>query len=318
MSHLTTDRKRKSLGEALPQSKRDKSSLTCDLSSVVATLREHGVAVLPNVLNSEECVEMASGMWDHYEYVCEGRLKRDDPRTWKRELQGTLMLNHGMLSQFHHSGHMQAVWDVRGHSKVQAAYKTFFKTDELTVSFDGCSFGLPPEDTGIGWHNKNWLHLDQGWGTMSKTRTHGRRRAVQSWVTAYDIEEGDGTLQVLLGSHKLHEEFAKVFGHTKHSNDWYKLESEEVQWYLDKGCKLHNIECGAGSQVFWDSRTVHAGRAPLKGRQHPKNRFVIYICFSPRSWLSPKFAAKKREYLARGRQNLIFCLHGQGQIGRGH
>lgn len=239
----------------------------------------------------------------HFEYVCDDRLKRNKPGTWKPELQGTLMLNHGMLSQFHHSGHSQAVWDVRGNPACQAAHNALFPEAEgkLTVSFDGCAFSLPPEQTGIGWHSKDWLHLDQGWGTLPKNRTHGQRRAYQSWVTAYPIEKGDATLQVLVGSHKFHQEFASAFKRTAQRDDWHKLTPEEVEWYKKKGCKQVAIECPAGAQVLWDSRTVHAGRAPVKGRATPRQRIVVYLCFSPRAWLSPDFAQKKINYLAEGR-----------------
>ena len=280
---------------------------TCNLDNLVSTLKQFGVAIVPNILDAKECKALEDGLWDHFDYICSAgpTLKRGDPTTWKKALQGTLMPNHGMLCQFHNVGQCQAVWDIRGNPRVQAGYHRIFPkaNGKLTVSFDGVSFGLAPEHTGIGWHTKNWLHCDQGWGKMAKTRVLGKRRAVQSWVTAFDIGEGDGTLQVLVGSHKFHKEFARVFHKEEHSVDWYKLEEKEVRWFVEeKGCHLRNIECPAGSQVFWDSRTIHAGRAPLRGRQNTgRNRFVVYICYSPRNWLSAKFAAKKRDYLQQGR-----------------
>jgi hypothetical protein len=277
------------------------TELLCTLDTIVGTLKKHGVAILPAVLSRQECQELRQGLWETMEFVTKGRLHRSEPKHWKKELQNSILPNHGMLVQFHGIGHSQAVWDVRTNAKVQASYKKLFGTEELTVSFDGISFGLPPELTGIGWHHKNWLHLDQGWGQLPKRRASGRRRAVQSWVTANDISEGDGTLQVLLGSHMHHEEFATVFQHTEHKIDWYKLTEEEVAWFARKGCALVNVQCKAGSQVFWDSRTVHAGRAPVKGRHSPHLRFVVYTCYSPRSWLSPYYATKKREIFLAGR-----------------
>jgi len=272
---------------------------------MLTSLKTHGYAVVPDVLDAATCAKMQSGMWDHAEYISMGRLSRDDPSTWKSELQNTFLPNHGMLMQHHHWGHSQVVWDIRCDARVQEAYRHIHGPGRLTVSFDGVSFGLAPEITGIGWHHSNWLHLDKGWGTVK-----WKRNAIQSWVTAFDIDEGDGTLQVLAGSHKFHKAFARAFGHEQHKKNWYKLTEEEVQWYLGKGCRLVNITCKAGSQVLWDSRTVHAGRAPLKGRSNVgRHRFVIYLCYSPRSWMTMVDKKKKRKALEQGRMTSHWAHH---------
>ena len=107
---------------------------------------------------------------------------------------------------------------------------------------------------------------------------------------------------MLVGSHKHHAEFAKVFGLTEHVDDWFKLTASQVEWYMQKGCVLHEIEYPAGSHALWLSRTVHAGRAPVRGRPNPgRHRFVAYVCYSPRAWLSEEHAAKKKKALEEGR-----------------
>lgn len=268
------------------------------MDSLVPTLKKKGYAIVPDVLDEATCSKIIDGMWDHAEYMSMGRISRTDPSTWKTELQNTFYPNHGMLMQHQWWGHSKIVWDVRCDARVVEGYKRIFPgCSKFTVSYDGVSFGLAPEVTGIGWHHSNWLHLDQGWGKVSY-----RRNAVQSWVTAYDIDEGDGTLQVLEGSHKLHKKFARKFGYENHKKNWLKLSEEEVQWYIDEGCQLVNVTCKAGSQVFWDSRTVHAGRAPLKRRANAgRHRFVIYLCYAPYSWMSAKARAKKKKALLEGR-----------------
>lgn len=255
---------------------------------LTATLNRDGYAIRHGVLTPVECTEMVDGMWDHAEHVTQNRISRDDTTTWKSELQNTFLPMHGMLHQHNHWGHSQVVWDIRGNKSVQELYRHIYGGVDLTTSFDGVSFGLAPEITGIGYHNKNWLHLDKGWGPgVTSGTTDKRHNAIQSWVTAFDIDEGDGTLQVLKGSHKYHKKFARAFGHDTHKANWWKLTDDEVAWYAHRGCNLVNITCPAGSQVFWDSRTVHAGRAPIRGRANAgRNRFVIYACYAPRNWLT--------------------------------
>lgn len=277
--------------------------LCLKMEDLLGALNRDGFAIREGVLTDSECAKMVSGMWEHMEYVTKGRMSRDDTATWKSELQNTLFLMHGMLAQHHNWGHAQPVWDIRGNTKVQELYTFLYGGAELTTSFDGVSFGLAPEITGIGWHRKNWLHTDKGWGPgVTSGGTNKRHNAIQSWVTAFDVEEGDGTLQVLKGSHKLHKKFARAFGHENHTANWYKYTAEELAWYKERGCDLVNITCPAGSQVFWDSRTVHAGRAPVKGRASAgRHRFVIYACYAPRSWLTQAALKKKKKAFEEGR-----------------
>lgn len=250
------------------------------------TLDRDGYAIVPGVLSGAECITLDAGMWGRFERLA--GVQKDDPKTWKNIY--TLCPSHGMLFQFFGVGHMQAIWDVRGHPNVAAAFANIYGTseDELVVSFDGCSFGLQPEVTNRGWHRDDWLHLDQ-------TST-SEFKCVQGWVTALDVEPGDATLTVLKGSHALHHKFVAAFNlkdNKKFRNDWFKLGPEHVAWYKEQGCVQKYIECPKGSLVLWDSRTVHAGRQPLKGRAKPKNRAVCYISMQPQDRLSAKDRDKK-------------------------
>ena len=223
-----------------------------------------------------------------------------------------------MLIQHFKVGHMQQIWDVRQHKNVYKVFTRIWKTKDLTVSFDGASFGLKPEVTNRGWQNKGWLHIDQ-----SPHRSDFE--CVQGWVTALDVQKGDATLTVLEGSHLLHDEFAKHFKLDKDKtfrNDWLKLEQEHIDWYKTQGCVQRYIECPAGSLVLWDSRTgnypygvhslpfyithmyiltVHAGQSPSKGRENPKNRIVCYVSMMPQKLLSAREREKKQWAALRGR-----------------
>jgi len=94
------------------------------------------------------------------------------------------------------------------------------------------------------------FHTDQSY-------TRSQFGCVQSWITGYDVNEGDATLAILETSNKYHKEFAEQFGITD-KKDWYQLNEFEEQFYLDRKCKMKKIECPEGSLVLWDSRTIHS------------------------------------------------------------
>ena len=117
---------------------------------------------------------------------------------------------------------------------------------------------MPPEVTKIGWHRKTWFHTDQSY-------LRNDFECIQSWATAFCLNEGDATLAIYEKSHKFHKEFAEQFGITDKDN-WFKLENDEqIDFYKSKGCLERYIKCPRGSMVFWDSRTIHCGVEPRKG-----------------------------------------------------
>ena len=266
-------------------------------------LHEHGYVVVPNVLNAEECTAMQDGFWSFWEK----RAVTRDPSTWKNIYN--YYPNHGMLIQHWHFGHCQAIWDIR--EKVKPIFTQLWGTDNLTTSFDGGSMGVAPEVTGRGWHHKDWLHLDQ-------SPTRNGLEAYQSWVTPLDVREGDGTLTLLKGSHKKHAAFADHFGlrvlpndsrkvKTQKTQDWFKLTQEHIDWY---NCEQVDITCPAGSMVLWDSRTVHAGKAPRKGRAAPNLRMVAYVCMQP-DRLTPALRKKKQIAVLEGRMTSHWASKGK-------
>jgi hypothetical protein len=210
-------------------------------------------------------------------------IDKNDHDTW-RGLYDLFPL-HSMLIQHHGIGHSSLAWNVRGNPKVIDVYKTLYKCDDLLTSFDGVSIAMPPEITGRGWYRgSNWLHIDQ-----SYTRKYFD--TVQSWVTAYDVNEGDATLTFLEKSNRVHELIDDP-----NKDDWNVLKDpERIKIYEDFGCKQKCITCKAGDMVFWDSRTVHAGKEPTRDREKPNFRCVVYVCMLPRHMATPAQLAKKRD-----------------------
>lgn len=155
---------------------------------------------------------------------------------------------------------------------------------------------MPPEVTKRGWSRKNhpfWFHTDQSY-------LRNGFECIQSWVTAQDVKKGDATLAVLEGSHNLHGEFYKWGVENKKEKisnkaNWYRLDEEEVNWYT-KQCRRVLIRAPQGSQVFWDSRTIHCGFNPLKGRKKARLRCIAYVCMTPRKLCKKKDLEKRIQF----------------------
>lgn len=244
-----------------------------------ATLDQYGVAIIPSVLSEEECNQIVTGLWDYFEQITSEwpvSLNRNKQETWKEIYK--LFPLHSMLFQHFSVGQSQVCWDMRQNAKVLEIFSSFWKCkpEDLLVSFDGVSFNVPPEVTHRGWNqNHTWYHTDQSY-------TRNNFECMQSWVTGLDVKEGDATLAFLEGSNQYHKEFASTFQKTDKS-DWYKLQENEIQWYIQKGCVPKKMMCPKGSLVFWDSRTIHCGAEAMKGREEANVRAIIYLCYTPRS-----------------------------------
>lgn len=256
--------------------------------TVLKKLKKYGVAIVPKLLSTEECDMMKTGMWDYLEHVSQmwdKPIDRDDNTTW-REFSN-LYPKHSMLLQHFEIGHAQMIWNLRQNTKCANVFSKIWdcNIEDLLVSFDGASFHLPSEVTNKGWFRKRWLHTDQSY-------TRPDFECVQSWVTAYDVNKKDATLSFLEKSNRYHQEFKEKFK-VENKSDWYKLEENELEFYKEKGCKGKRIICPAGSMVLWDSRTIHCGVEPIKGRNEANTRCVVYLCYSPRNLAKPKILEKK-------------------------
>lgn len=260
-------------------------------------LARYGVAIVPSVLDADECAAMNAGMWDALETLSAQwpvPMKRDCPESWRSFRH--LFAKHSMLLQHWGIGHAQYAWDVRQNAKVAEVFAKLWQTpaEDLLVSFDGVACHLPPEVTRLGWFRENhWLHCDQSFCDSDF-------QCVQGWVTANDTREGDATLAFLEGSHALHSEFARHAGALEAENrktfkdDWLKLTAEQRAFYTERGCAPCRVVCPRGSLVLWDSRTIHCGTEAVRGRAEPGVRNVVYVCYQPRAMASERQLAKKR------------------------
>jgi len=247
-------------------------------SNLKATLEKYGVAIIPNVISDDQSKDMLSGIWDFFEHITkkwDKPIKRHSEDTWKEIYD--LYPSHSMLFQQWNVGHAQVSWDLRQNEQIVDIFAKLWncKMDELLVSFDGLSFSVPPEVTRKGWWTgKTWFHTDQSY-------LRNDFECVQSWITALDVNDGDATLTIMESSHLYRKEFVTKFNATGKS-DWYMLDKDEEQFYLDKGCSYAKIKCPKGSMVFWDSRTIHCGAEPMSDRANVNFRAIVYLCYTPR------------------------------------
>jgi hypothetical protein len=262
----------------------------CSPETLKEKISEFGVAIIPAVLNADECNGMIDGMWDTLEKWTKKwdvPINRSKRTSWRQ--MNDLFPLHSMLLQHYSVGHAQFVWDLRQNPKCIDIFSRFWECpiDDLLVSFDGVSFHMPSEVTKKGWQSVPNFHSDQSY-------TRNEFECIQSWVTAFDVNEGDATLMFLERSHQYHGEFSINFN-MQNMADWTKLEAEEhFDFYRSRGCLEKCIKCPRGSMVFWDSRTIHCGIPPAKGRAESNFRCVVYLCYTPRLLASEAELQKKR------------------------
>jgi hypothetical protein len=262
----------------------------CTKETVEEMLEKYGVAVIPGVLDELDCGVMVDGMWDFLENASskfDVPIKRDDKNSWKSIKH--LWPMHGMLIQHWGIGQAQMSWNLRQNPEIVDIFAHIWDTkpEDLLVSFDGASFGMPPEVTNLGWNRGNgWLHCDQSF-------KRNWFECVQSWVTGLDVRPGDATLTFLEGSHRHHEAFRQAHKVEVDTN-WYRLSPDELAFYTGKGCVQRAITCPKGSLVLWDSRTIHAGLEPHKSRRQSNLRCVAYLCYMPREKTLKENVVEKR------------------------
>lgn len=258
----------------------------CTAKTARETLDKYGVAIIPDVLNTFECIHMEDLAWEWLTEISRDLKTPFDykkPETFKSVAQ-ELQASHGMLWQRYGIGQSEFLWYVRSHPAVVQVFQKLWGTCSLKTSFDGGSIQKAPEETGWGWYKQqyDWFHVDQCPGRLGF-------ECVQGWVTARDVLEGDATLEFLEGSHKKFHLLK-----SPKTDDWYKLTKEDLENFSD--CPRVSIRCPAGSLVLWDSRTVHQGIQPIQRRKKINDRIVAYVCMMPDTLTKTEQNKRRRAY----------------------
>jgi ectoine hydroxylase-related dioxygenase (phytanoyl-CoA dioxygenase family) len=219
------------------------------MNIICQEFEEKGYVVIPNILNKDEIKEYI----DEFNY-------------WMDSIPNSEYLHnlidcHGLFKH-HQVAHQRFAWLLRTNPKIINVFKSFWDTDKLVVSFDGCCYY--PSD--YKEKESYWIHSDQS--SLKKGM-----QCIQSFVSLTSNKER--TFVVYEGSHKLHEEHAHIYN-IDNSSDWNPINQEYIETIQDRKKILH---VKAGSMVLWDSRTFHQNTC---GPENSKEeRLVQYLCYLP-------------------------------------
>lgn len=100
-----------------------------NINNISNILNQYGVAIIPNILNQQECDAMKQGMWNYLETITANLpipMKKDKPKSWKSFKE--LYPKHSMLIQHWSIGHAQFIWDIRTNPKVIEPFDSQSKT----------------------------------------------------------------------------------------------------------------------------------------------------------------------------------------------
>ena len=90
-----------------------------DNNNILETLNKYGVAIIPNILNQQECDTIKKGMWDYLENITANLsvpIKKNKPSSWASYKQ--LYPKHSMLLKHWSIGHAQFIWNLRTNHNV--------------------------------------------------------------------------------------------------------------------------------------------------------------------------------------------------------
>jgi len=257
----------------------------CTSDNLEETLEKYGVAIIPKLLNDEECIRMINDMWDYLEHITqewEIPINRNNKETW---VYLDNLTQRSLIFQHWNIGHSKMLWNLRQNPKIVNVFSKFWNVqpEDLLASFDGASIELLNNlEENIDNIDNKWFHVDHNY-------KDSYFKNLQSWVTAFDVEEGDASLVILESSNTHFSNVGKLFN-INCERDWHLLSKNELNYYLQL-CPEKIICCPKGSLVLWDSRTVHYA---IKSTNKKNIRCIAYLCYAPRIYSTYKMIEMKQ------------------------
>ena len=219
-----------------------------NIKKIKQELSEKGYVIVPDVLTEKQVT------------YCKGIFK-----DWQKTIPNHDKIHNSInphgIYKFHEVGHQRHAWYIRTQKTVTDIFKGIWDCEELVVSFDGSNY-IP---TDCKKKDNFWTHTDQ---SPTKKGLH----CYQGMVTLTDNKER--TLVVYEGSHKLHEQYFKVYV-PETEGDWQVLDEKYI--YSIRGIK-RVLHIPAGSLAIWDSRTFHQNQY---GKPNSEERMTQYVCYLP-------------------------------------
>ena len=107
----------------------EKDKYICTAETATDTLEKYGVAIIPNILNNDECENLEKGVWNYFNHITQTwdvPVTQENNESWRGLFN--LFPKHAMLHQHFGCGHSQAVWDVRQNPNVVNVFSHIWKT----------------------------------------------------------------------------------------------------------------------------------------------------------------------------------------------
>ena len=225
-------------------------------------LQDKGYCIIENILTKDEIDESLKYFYEWFNSY--SQIKETHNK----------ISPHGIF-KFFEVGHQRHAWFIRTRPAVQDVFKELWKTDELSVSYDGSCY--IPED--LKKKDNLWTHADQAPNKKGFM-------CYQGFVSLTDNIER--SIVVYEGSHKLHKHYCDEKKLTN-SNNWLLIEEDYLNKIQDSK-KVLNVK--AGSLVIWDSRTFHQNQYGTL----PEERIVQYVSFLPKKMQTKKMLEKRQKY----------------------
>lgn len=216
-------------------------------------LHANGVVRIRAVLSPTEVAAAASLVWDWIDGLG-GGARRGDAATWT-DANWPGHIDKGFFCT-RGGGHSAAAWAVRSSRRVHQAFASFWKTEDLLVSFD----------TFIAW--RPWwapagvkpAPRPQTEGVHCDQNPHTKRglRCVQGMVPLRPVCSEVGGLCVVRGSHSdaVQTRLSELFPAST-TGDWLPLQIKHPGDELNFCAEL--ITADPGDLILWDSRALHGG-----------------------------------------------------------
>jgi hypothetical protein len=293
-------------------------------TEVLKQFREWGVLVITNVFTKPECQKHCESLIHSLETISPP-LSSSDLKTWKPEnlpsgprsgLFQTLVSCFPAVLEIRTDDRIREIFEIVYSNLRETPVKDFF------TSMDGINVKPPIPPFQNDSESKDWAHLDQtirgepfrcvqGQVVLSDTSA-GFRASPKSHLVYDDLlEEHMPERQDLLNLGTVPEGSCTLsrvpqndtsnWWKVPHPYDTFKAQVEKVggQWQVP-------IEAPAGSFVAWFSSTVHSARYQTKTEMPkvPKAlldnwRFVVYVCYRPKSDVPQKKRKRHEERLRR-------------------
>ncbi|BCT22780.1 phytanoyl-CoA dioxygenase [Carp edema virus] len=236
-----------------------------ELPRIKNDLRRKGYCIIHNVLTEDE-IEFCRDEFSEWVYSSDQILEKHHK-----------INPHGIFKYFE-AAHQRFAWYIRTRPKVIGYFQGILDSTNVTVSFDSCCY----MESDYVEKEKCWTHTDQasnkdGW------------KCYQGFVSLTNNK--NKSLMLYEGSHKMHKKYFED-RNISNSNDWNLIEESFLDEIKDRK-KLLNVP--KGSLVLWDSRTFHQNYTTPGSRE---TRFVQYVCFLNKDFLTKNMRDKKLKYFA--------------------